>query len=197
MNVIQSNQIDTQDAGEVIKGGRVIVAPFDTVYGFLCDPRNEKAILKIFDLKKRPTLKTIGLAVSDISELKKIAELSEKQEEFITDKTPGRYTFIVKAKKDAGLPGYCLQNGTIGVRIPDSELILGLIKEAGGVIAQTSANVSGMPNCYSINDLNNQYDPIELEKVDLIIDSGKIEDSGASEIIDLTGTEPKIIERSA
>ncbi len=181
----------------VIKSGGVAAAPFDTVYGYLCDSKNEKALLKIFDLKKRPISKTIGLAVSDITELKNITELSQEQEKLISKKTPGRYTFIVKAKKDTGLLNYCIQNGTIGVRIPDSDFILKLIREAGGVVAQTSANVSGMPNCYSIDDLNNQYDPSELGKVDLIIDGGEIRNQGASEIIDLTGSEPKIIERSS
>ena len=44
------------------------------------------------------------------------------------------------------MPDFCVQNGSVGIRIPDSKLILDIAKACGGIIAQTSANISGQEN---------------------------------------------------
>lgn len=213
MNIIALNEnrdVAANKAADIIKNGGVVILPFDTVYGFACDPNKEEALKRIIGLKKRPVSKTIGLAVSNIEELIKIADLTDKQKIFITNITPGKYTFILKELNlsssgrqrhdpeiQKNISELCTQNGTIGVRIPDSDYILEVIQKSGGIIAQTSANVSRMPNCYSINDLKKQYSSSELDKVDSIVDGGNIESAGASQIFDLTGSEAKIIERNA
>ncbi|MFA7254193.1 MAG: L-threonylcarbamoyladenylate synthase [Patescibacteria group bacterium] len=176
-------------ASWIIKSGGIIIAPFDTVYGFACYPGNDQTIEKIFTLKGRDLKKTIGTALSDIEMLNSFAIANEFNIKFIKERTPGKFTFIMKAKNFV-LSKYCYQDETIGVRIPDSDLILQIAQESGGVIAQTSANKAGEHNCFSLDDLKAQFSEDELSQIDLIIDGGTIESGEASEIWDLTGKKP-------
>lgn len=184
-------------ASGIIKSGGVTILPFDTVYGFVCDPRNNDALQKIYELKKRPEMKTIGLAASNIEAVEFIADVNNEARVYIKEKTPGKYTFIMKKLKDdkSDISDFCVQDGTMGVRIPDSKLILSVAKKCGGLIAQTSANISGQGNCYSIIDIKNQYDNDVLNQIDLIVDGGDLEKNGASKLINLTGDTPVEIKR--
>lgn len=179
-------------AGKVVKKGGIVLAPFDTVYGFVCDPKNDKALLKIFKLKEREQSKTIGIAVDHTMRVQKFSQ--SKLWDFTEGKVPGPYTFIVNANERV-LSKYCYKDNTLAFRIPNAELIYEVILESDGIIAQTSANKAGKPNCFSIDDIRSQFREDELDTVDLIIDEGKIENSKPSEIWDLTGETPKKIER--
>lgn len=179
---------------KVVSSGGVAVVPFDTVYGLICDPRSEIALRNLFEIKRRPVDKTIGLAVPKISNLEIIARLDLSQSQFIKDKTPGRYTFILPLK-DTTISKLCVQNQTVGVRIPDSDLVRDIADKAGGVIAQTSANKSGFGNTFSISDILLQYNEYELSEIDIIVDGGAIKSVAASEIVDLTDNSFRRIER--
>ncbi len=190
LNQENINEIASK-AAETIKNGGIALVPFDTVYGFICDPSNSSALEKIFHLKERDENKTIGLAVSSLSDIEKIAETLNP--EFISARIPGRYTFILKSKNDS-FSKYCYQNGTIGVRVPDNSLII-KIASLFGPIAQTSANKSGLSNCLSIPEVIAQFPPAEFNNIDLIVDGGKIENGKPSQIWDMTKKEPSLIER--
>jgi len=178
---------------EIIANGGIVCLPFDTVYGLVCDPKNQTAIEKIYRLKERDTAKSIGLAVDSITSLQRIAEI--RFDDFISERTPGLFTFILVAK-EKHFSKHCYKDGTIGVRIPDSKLILEICQKRKGAIAQTSANKSGQPNVSSIEDLKSQFTKEELSQIDLILDGGAIRSQGPSEIYDLTGDEPRKIERN-
>jgi len=184
-----------KEVSNAIHDGKIVVLPFDTVYGFACDPRDEKALQKIYELKKRPVNKTIGLAVSNIKMMNSLTKLTSAQKEYIAERIPGKFTFILKNEAGSSISKSCVQNGTVGVRIPDSELILKITEACGGIIAQTSANISGQLNCFSLTDLRQQYSEQFLSRIDLIIDGGKLDNVSPSRLIDLTGKSPKEIER--
>ncbi len=171
-------------SSQTIRDGGVVLLPFDTVYGFACDPTNDKALEKIFKLKNRPLDQTIGLATNRLEGLLKITDLDQKRIKYIKNNTPGKYTFIVKLKNNI-FSGYCTKEGSAAIRIPDSNLILDICSQIG-FVAQTSANKSGQPNCFSISDIQNKLSQKELDTIDLIIDGGLINESKASKIIDLT-----------
>jgi len=195
---ITQDNIDSlvKKASEIIRNSGVVILPFDTVYGFAGSPKSEVALQKVFQLKERDFNKTIGLAVSDLEMFRNIAEINKREEEYFKDKTPGKYTFIVKSKPDLGLSKYCIKNNTIGIRIPESDFVLNIIRSSGGIIAQTSANKSGQPDCFSLDELLAQYSEEELNQIDLIIYGDTLEKTSPSRIIDLTGNEPREIDRS-
>ena len=193
LNTDNQDQLTSQ-AAQIIKSGGVVILPFDTVYGFACDARNNAAILKIFELKNRDLSSTIGIAVNSWKSLDKIGE-TETHRDFIKKNIPGKYTFIVQAKK-MSISNHCQKDDTIGIRVPDSKFILDIIAKSGGLIAQTSANKTGLPNCFSIDEVKNELKD-RLEVVDLIIDGGQIKSQGPSEIIDLTDSDPINITRKS
>jgi tRNA threonylcarbamoyl adenosine modification protein (Sua5/YciO/YrdC/YwlC family) len=178
-----------------LDSGAVILFPFDTVYGLICDANNEKAVEKIFSIKKRSELKVLGLAASDMQMIEDVAVLTENQSDYILGKISGPYTFLVKAKKATEISTKCIKNGIIGVRVPDCPLLLETIRSFGKPVAQTSANISGQSNCYSVDEFLMQYK--SNNEIDLLIDAGELPQKNPSTIIDLTGTTPKAIERSS
>ena len=68
--------------GEEVKKGKVVVAPTDTVYGLIADATNEKAIAKIFKIKKRQSDKPLPVFVRDIKMAKRVALIDKKQTRF-------------------------------------------------------------------------------------------------------------------
>jgi L-threonylcarbamoyladenylate synthase len=175
----------------ILQEGGIALLPFDTVYGLIADPYNNDALERTITLKNRDKAKTIGLAIADLNQMDSIAQITSM--DFIADKVPGRHTFILNAKEKDFSP-YCYRKHTLGIRIPQNSLILEICQRFGP-IAQTSANKAGESDCLSIAEINKQFSQTELQSINLIVDGGTIEDGGPSQIWDLTGSEPKKIER--
>ena len=191
-----NNNIDEicEKAKEVILSGGIAILPFDTVYGLVCDCRNETALKKIYDLKKRDLSQTIGLACDSIDSLLAISKPGSFAASYLLDKVPGQFTFILPIN-DKSISPLCSKNGTVGIRIPSFLLIQELARACGGAIAQTSANISGQPFCISFKEIEKQFG-LNLNDVDLVVDGGLLANGMPSKLIDLTGNEPKEIARS-
>lgn len=183
-------------AADIVGAGGIVALPFDTVYGFVCDPSNSAAVDTLNLLKGRSASKTVGIAVSKVGDLKNIVETNPEIEQFVSAKTPGKFTFILNEKPSNNISDLCKRDSTIGVRIPDNDLVLAVAEASGSYLAQTSANKSGEPNCYSIDEIKAQFSESEIESIGLIIDGGKIESSAPSEIWNLTKKPFEKIERS-
>ena len=179
------------EASKIIHSGGIVIAPFDTVYGFICDPYNDSAIEKIYKLKGRDLNKPIGVAINPAGIMLDL--IIPKHLDFANSKTLGPYTLIFPLR-DKKISRYCQKNGTIAVRVPNSELILTISKQMKMPLAQTSANKSGQPTCASINEIRSQFSTDEIESVDLIVDWGKIKNAAPSQIYDLT--QDKIVDIS-
>jgi tRNA threonylcarbamoyl adenosine modification protein (Sua5/YciO/YrdC/YwlC family) len=177
------------DLHTTLERGGIAIIPFDTVYGLICDPKNEKAIEKIFNLKNRPA-KTIGIALAELGQAQDLVEI--RHQDFINGKIPGAYTFVLPAPNKM-LNNNCYRENTLAIRIPDSILVYSFC-QSFGPIAQTSANKSGQKNCYSIQELKAQFGN-ELDLVDLIVDGGELKNKIISQIWDLTDPTPVKIER--
>ncbi len=197
-NIIKLDQNQEEvinKASEIIKSGGVSVLPFDTIYGICADACNDGAVRRIIDLKQRGPEKPIGVAVDSIDKINNITVLDEKSKLLIEEKIPGKFTFILKSKSGNGVSNLCRKGDTIGVRVPDSDLILSIIRESGLVLAQTSANIAGGGNITSIDELREQFGE-NFNNIDLIVDGGQLENPVPSMIIDMTGDELKRVERS-
>lgn len=180
-----------QKAAEIIKNGGLVISPTDTVYGFLADARNQKAVEKIFKIKKRPKTKPLAVFVKDIKMAKKYAFINKKQGEFLKKNWPGKITIILKSKNN--LPeGLMAKNKTIGIRISDYKLINLLLKKINFPLAQTSANISGNQATTRIKEVLEQFAGKRI-KPDLIIDAGDLPENRPSKVIDLTNEKPLII----
>ncbi|HOX41764.1 MAG TPA: L-threonylcarbamoyladenylate synthase [bacterium] len=187
----EENTVIAQSAAQTVLENKVVLAPFDTVYGLVSNPFDDNAIKKVFNLKDRPTEKTIGVVASDIDQIYRIA--NDKHLDWIKKLTPGPYTFILEAKGMILSP-HCYKNNTIAVRIPDSVLILEIAKLSGGIIAQTSANKSGKNSNAVLEKVLSQFQETELKDLMIILDDS-MPTGSPSTIFDLTGDTPRKIER--
>ena len=163
---------------EVLEQDGLIIFPTDTVYGLACNCYSVKAIEKIFEIKKRIREKPINVLTDSVDKIETVATVSEKERKLVETYMPGALTIIFDKKEQvpsiltAGLY-------TVGVRIPDNEIALRILKESSYPLATTSANESGEEDGVEVKDLIPYFDG----KVDIIIDGGATKLQKASTII--------------
>ena len=113
--LLKKSQIALNEAIKFLENGGVVVCPTDTVYGFLADASNKKAVAKIYKIKKRPESKPLAVFVKDLKMAKGLADINEKQEKSVKSKWPGKYTFVLNRKK---IKLYDGGKNTIALRLP-------------------------------------------------------------------------------
>ena len=175
---------------EVLRNGGVIIYPTDTVYVLGCDITNTKALERVAKLKgiklEKANLSFICFDLSHISDY--VKQIDTATFKLLKRTLPGPYTFILPGNND--LPKVFKNKKTVGIRVPDNNIIRALVNELGNPIISTSIHDEDEVLEYST-------DPeLIFEKwqhhVDLIIDWGY----GAnipSTVIDLSGNDPVII----
>jgi tRNA threonylcarbamoyl adenosine modification protein (Sua5/YciO/YrdC/YwlC family) len=175
-------------AVDVLKQGGVIVYPTDTVYAYGCDINNKQAIEKIYWIKRIGRNKPLSFIFSDISEISDyVRNISDRAFKIMKRAFPGPYTLIFKATKL--VPKVAITNQkTIGVRIPDNNISMALVRTLGRPIMSASVNTADGEYIVEPKDLEKIY----RNEVDLVIDTGpKI--SEPSTVIDLTEGMPVVI----
>lgn len=156
---------------EVLKSGGIGIFPTDTAYGIGCRIDDEEAVRRLFALRKRPETKAVPVLVSGL-EMARIywKELSiEVEHKLINKYWPGALTIILQSRIQK-IPSLVRGGGdTLGLRMPDSEVLLKIIEEVGVPIIGTSANFAGNPTPYRFEEL----DPELIQLVDYVLkDSG-------------------------
>ena len=97
--VVKKSKAARNEAVKIILAGEIVICPTDTLYGFLADASNKKAVAKIYKIKKRAKSKPLPVFVKDLKMAKELAEIDEKQERLLKKYWPGKYTFVLKRKK--------------------------------------------------------------------------------------------------
>lgn len=180
---------------KLLKIGKVIIYPTDTVYGLVASATNKKAVERVFKIKKRAKRKPIPIFINDIKMAKKIALIDKKQEQFLRVVWPGKTTVILKRRKNCGLPAVLFgDKKTIGLRIPNYRLINELLKKLNKPLTGTSANISGESASTKIKEVLKQFENKKYQP-DLIIDAGNLPLNRPSKVIDLTPKRPKILRK--
>jgi len=185
-----------------IKKGKVIVCPTDTVYGLITDATNKKAVDRLFKIKKRPKTKPIPIFVKDLKMARELAKINKKQEKFLKSAWPGKVTAVLERTplRPSGFGGqrktrirlYGVAKETVALRIPKYELLISLARQLNRPLTGTSANISGQLASTKIKEILQQFQN-QKHQPDLIIDIGNLKPAKPSTIIDLTGSEPKIL----
>ena len=151
--------------------GGVILAPTETVYGLLCGAGDQAGRSRIYHLKHRPVKKQLALFLPDLSFTADFAQpLAGRAKRIVEAFMPGPVTLVIPDGKGS----------TFGFRIPDHPFILSLLKQYGGPIASTSANLSGKPPALNLKDALLSLDG----EPDLAVEGGALPpDSLASTVI--------------
>ena len=175
---------------EVLRKGGLIIYPTDTVYGLGCDITNSKALEKIARIKKVKLDKAnFSFICNDLSNLSSyVRQIETPVYKLLKRALPGPYTFVLKGNNK--LPRDFKKKKTVGIRVPDNNIIRSIVKELGNPIVSTSI--------YDEDELIEYTTDPELifekwkDRVDLVIDGG-YGDNVPSTIIDVSGDEVEVI----
>lgn len=152
----------------LIRRGKVVAIPTDTVYGLATNPYQPEGVQRLFEIKGRDTSKPILLLIGSTAMLLPLVhEVTPIARRLIAHFWPGPLTIIFTAAM--GLSPI-LTGGTdsIGIRFPNSKWLIHLIKEVGGPITATSANLSGCPPATSAAEVETNIG----NRIDFIWDGG-------------------------
>jgi tRNA threonylcarbamoyl adenosine modification protein (Sua5/YciO/YrdC/YwlC family) len=184
------NEREIDKVVKVLKQGGLIIYPTDTVYGLGCDITNTKAMEKVAKIKgiklNKANFSFICYDLSNLSDY--VKQIDSSTFKILKRKLPGPYTFVLPGNNN--LPKAFKNKSTVGIRIPDNNIIRELVKKLGNPIVSTSI--------YDEDDLIEYTTDPELiyEKwenlVDIVIDGG-YGDNIPSTIIDLSEGEVTVL----
>jgi tRNA threonylcarbamoyl adenosine modification protein (Sua5/YciO/YrdC/YwlC family) len=156
-------------AVDILRDGGIIIYPTDTVYGLGCDLSNKKGIEKIYELKKRNRKQPLSFVCSDLKHISEYAKVTDYAYKTMKRLLPGAYTFILEASRL--VPKIILpKRSTTGIRVPDNQICLSLVKELGQPIISTSVKTEQGETPGDPSVIKEYFGRM----VDLIIDGGII-----------------------
>lgn len=160
------------DAVAALRAGQAVILPTDTVYGLCALPEHEDVL---YELKGRDRSKLVALIAADVDGL--LAAVPGLDRAVLECYLPGAYTLVFESA---------------GVRVPDLPPAAAEVVREVGVVAATSANLSGGPDPRRVEDV-----PEELRSaVGAIVDAGELPGT-PSTVIDLRGDEPVVLRQGA
>ena len=187
MNILTKENL--KEIKEILDQDGIIIYPTDTVYGIGCNCYSEKALKKLYSFKNRPLSKPINVLTDSKEKIESIAKnITEKEQELMEKYMPGDLTLIVDKKET--VPNLLTANlNTVGVRIPNHEMALEILKAYPYPLATTSVNLSGDSPGIEVSDFIEEF----KNKVDIIIDGGKSPIGTPSTIVRVEKNEIKIL----
>ena len=175
---------------EVLKNGGVILYPTDTIWGLGCDATNEKAVQRIFEIKKRANSQAMLVLLEDAGKIASYADVPDIALSIIevTDKP----TTIIYPNAKRLAPSLIAEDKTIGIRITNEIFTSSLLHRFNRPLVSTSANISGEKTPSFFKEIKDDI----KNAVDYIVNYRQkdFESSSASSIIKLSMSgEVKII----
>lgn len=183
------NQKEIDKIVKVLQDGGLIIYPTDTVYAIGCDALNVRAVEEICKMKDiNPAKSNLSIICYDLSNISEYARVDNATFKVMKKNLPGPFTFILNTT--SSLPKIYKNKKTVGIRVPDNNIIRELVNVLGNPILTTSVKDEDEVIEYT-TDPELIYEKYE-NLVDIVIDGGYggIE---ASTVVDCTGDEPEII----
>ena len=185
--LLPANAESIQVALQILREGRLVAFPTDTVYGVGALVFDGKAVESIYVAKQRPIEKAIPVLMADAADMEKVGmDIPEVAYQLAARFFPGPLTCLIP--KQPTLPESVSATETVGVRVPDHEVARSLLR-AAGPMAVTSANISGQASPSTAQEVLAQLGG----RIDLILDGGKTPGGVPSTLVDCTGKDLKIL----
>ncbi|MDI6689756.1 MAG: L-threonylcarbamoyladenylate synthase [Actinomycetota bacterium] len=180
-------------AAELIREGKLVAFPTETVYGLGANALDSNAVGGIFEVKGRSFSKPLAVCISNFKQLNLIVrEVTPIAKKLMEKFWPGPLTLILLK---AGIIPSSVTCGaeTLGIRFPDNRIALEVIECANTPIALTSANLSGHPSPRTAQEVLADLGG----RIDLILDGGPTRIGVVSTVLDLTIMPPRILRKGA
>lgn len=184
---INLNELDKQ--AQLLREGKTVIFPTETVYGLGANALDEQAVKKIYEAKGRPSDNPLIVHIYKKEEVYELAkDISKKAEDVMQIFWPGPITLILNKKN---IVPYKTSGGldTVAIRMPSHKIAREIIRMAGIPIAAPSANISGRP---SPTKAEHVYEEMN-ERVDGIVLGGDCDFGLESTVVDFTSEIPMIL----
>jgi L-threonylcarbamoyladenylate synthase len=187
-------------AAHALKDGSLVAFPTETVYGLGADATNASTVARIYEVKGRPADHPLIVHIADLKYLEQwISDIPDYAIPLAREFWPGPMTLILK-RSDLAQDFITGNQDTVGIRIPNNSLALGLLeafhKLGGAGIAAPSANRFGQVSPTTAEAVQEELGNY-LSDTDLVLDGGSSEIGLESTIIDCTGELPRILRPGA
>ena len=184
-----ADDVKIEAAGNLLKEGKLVAFPTETVYGLGANALDEEAAARIYSAKGRPSDNPLIVHIADWDALGLIVKEIPPEAKLLADKFwPGTLTMIFK-KSDRVPYGTTGGLETVAVRMPSHPVAMKLIRAGGGYIAAPSANTSGRPSPTRAEHVKEDLDG----RIDMILDGGEVNIGLESTIVDLSEGVPTIL----
>ena len=180
MKTIQSN---IKKAKKYLDNDDCIAVPTETVYGLAGNAYSNKAVKKIFKLKKRPSNNPLIVHYYNFNKLKKDCDINENFKKLYKKFSPGPITYVLSLKKNCKISKFVTnKQKSLAVRFPKHSLFRKLLKNLDYPLAAPSANISTKLSSVQASDVKEEFG----SKVRYILNGGKCNIGVESTIINLT-----------
>lgn len=191
--ILRADSEGIKKASAIILNGGVVAFPTETFYGLGADAFNEKALQRIFEIKRREENKPLLLLLADPCWVMPLVKRIPPQAQRLMDRFwPGPLTLVFEAQSHMS-PLITAGTGKVGLRVSSNSLTRELVQKVGKPITGTSANISGEPS------LSTSQEVIAFlgERVDAVLDGGKTAGGLGSTVLDISGPSPVLIREGA
>lgn len=188
-------QQDIEKAIKVLKNGGIVIFPTDTAFGIGCRMDDERAVKRLFEVRKRPKKQAVSVLVHTIDMAQEYLQPIPQEvfDRLISQYWPGALTIILSCKTEKVPSLVRGGENRLGVRIPNHPIIREIIREVGVPILGPSANFHGKETPYVFSDL----DPRLIELVDFVISGETSLVRQPSTVIDCSVSPWKIVRQGA
>lgn len=184
---------DILHAANLLKAGKLVGVPTDTVYGLAGHAQKTETLKEIFVVKKRPQDKPLIGQVDDLNKAMGFVKNIPNHARILAEKYwPGALTLIFEST-DAVSPIMVSQGKTMGLRVPDHEMTLDLLRQLDFPLAVTSANLNGQPSPVTAEEVNDQLG----DQIEYILDGGPSKHGLESTIVAFKDKQPIILRSGA
>jgi L-threonylcarbamoyladenylate synthase len=191
--IIPADHPDALDAAvRLLKAGELVCYPTDTVYGIGAAASNDAAVRRLYAVKGRRPDNPLPLLIADSAQASFIAEVTPLAHRLMTRYWPGGLTIVMRKLADFRSLALAGQD-TVGLRVPDCEIVREIVRALGEPITGTSANRSGARSPLTAQEVALQLG----ELVPLIIDGGRTPGGIESTVVDVSAGAPKVLRQGA
>lgn len=184
---ISKRKIDL--AAQLLKEGKLVAFPTETVYGLGASAFDREAMERIYEVKGRMEVKPLTVHIADEKDIWDFAkEITSKARKLISAFWPGPLTIVVPKKE--GIPPQITRSDGVGLRMPAHPIALALIEKSGPLVVP-SANLSGQASPTTPKMVKEQIG----NKIECLIDGGRTPLGIESTVVDLTDNKPLILRR--
>jgi L-threonylcarbamoyladenylate synthase len=174
-------------AAELLRVGRLVALPTETVYGLAADATDDRAVARIFAAKGRPRFNPLIIHVPDLAEAETIAVFDERARAAAREFWPGPLSLVVPRLKAGGVSLLaCAGLDTVAVRVPAHPVAQALLRAIDRPLAAPSANRSGRASPTTAEHVASELG----RRVALILDGGPCRVGIESTVLDFSGTLP-------